>query len=65
MKVERRQQEVELVAETPFEREVIATLLGHREIRLKAGRSTDDSWPPDPQMTNLILCLPDPNDCWR
>jgi hypothetical protein len=64
MKVERRNGEIELSAETPFEREALAALLRYREITIKPGRSSDDNWPPDPLMTNVVICLPDPDD-WR
>lgn len=62
MKVEIRELEIELIAENGHEQEALARLHGVRTIKVKDGRSKDNRWPPDPRMTNVILCLPDPND---
>ena len=62
MKAEIRELEIELIAENDHERDVLERLHRHREVRLKDGRSTDRSWPPDPRQTNIIICLPDPHD---
>ncbi len=62
MKVEIRELEIELVAETDHEREALAKIQKHREVGVNAGKTTDQDWPPDPKKTNVIICLPDPNE---
>ena len=62
MKVEIRELEVELIAENDHEQEALVRLHRQSSVKIKDGRSRDQGWPPNPRMTNIVLCLSDPND---
>ncbi|MDP3954366.1 MAG: hypothetical protein Q8Q06_03030 [bacterium] len=62
MKVEIRELEIELIAENSHEQEALARLHKEQMVKIKAGHSRDSGWPPDPRMTNVVLCLSDPNN---
>ncbi len=62
MKIELRDLEIEFIAETDHEREALARIHKHREVKIKPGKTTDPHWPPEDKKTNVIICLPDPNE---
>lgn len=62
MKAEIRELEIELIAETDHDREVLVKLHECREVTIRPGRTTDRRWPGDPRKTNIILQLPNKNN---
>ena len=62
MKIVMRELEIELEAETKFERGVLKRILLARQVKVEFGTSKDHNWPPDLAQTNVILRLPNPDD---
>lgn len=64
MKVELREREIELMAETEHERDALVRLRQvHRvEVRDGASRNPRNQWPPPSRDTNVVLVLPDPDN---
>lgn len=62
MKIEIRENEIELEAETEHEIDALAKLHRTSEVKVGPGRSRDQNWPPHPRKTNVILKFPNPND---
>lgn len=62
MKVHQRELEIELEAETDFERDALKRILIAGQVKILAGATKDAEWPPDPRLTNVILHLPNPDD---
>ena len=58
MKIEIREDEIELEAESEHEKDALVKLHRAGEVKVKPGRSSDQDWPTDPRRTNVILKFP-------
>jgi hypothetical protein len=60
MKIERRELEIELIAETEFEKSCLNALLGQGPLQPEYGRNMD-SWNPRDTRVAVLFKLPDPS----
>ncbi len=61
MKVEIRENEIELIPESEHDRDAIVKIFRQGIVSVKDGLTTDRNYPPSSRKTNLVLCLRDPN----